>query len=577
MKTNIRKLFLSKNLLSKKILKQPTPEHLHISKVNKTFQKLCYKKLETLNNTVCQKKPNFIKIQNIKKKNFPKSLYKNGNRLFSYKKGNNSNTILIPKKKRKPLKFNINPVKNNSVFEQIIEDIGKIKIKTNVTLEIIKKNIKISNEEISKRTNQLQHIAKLIKNTKSNSYRTLFLDGNKINNNSYETKNNFSAYDINLSIDNNSKEYSKMKINQDLIVSEKPSNLLGIIKIPSISLNKIQKKNVGYDINDKMFHYRNFNISEEILKNKCEKLLNKNNLKGKDLYIKEKYLQLNDIINKINLLLDNINYFKSNYMYKGIFYSAFDNMENKQKAEFNLVLEEICVILITIVPKLLKKFYDNLDKLLYVDYPNIYQEMEKDPSNEKECLNYNYSFFNIVTFYFLACAEILKEIEKRNEYFKYTYSEYVIINNYLNLARYNSCKINSIAKNHILKTIKDKRILEKFEVGLGIKKKRNNLNSDMLERYYKRQDNQKIVEDTLKLERINLALNLKHKSYSSRKLYGKKNRVIVEKRNIKSLLNNPLVLKMMKYFQENIKSQIISQQVIERYKGKEENDNKIHF
>lgn len=586
MKTNIRHKFILKNPLSKKILKQTSPEQLDLSQMNKTFQKFHSKKLEPLNDSLPKKKTSFINIKNIKKVNFSNNINisKKTKKIFSYNKQRKSNTIIVPKKKRKILKFNINPVKNNTVFEQIIEDIGKMKIKTNKTFNIIKKNMQISNEEVSKRTNQLKNIDKFIKNAKANSYRNFLLKETKKISKNYEIKNNFSAnnislYDINTN-NNNDNETNKDNNNQNLTLSQNKKNLLGIIKIPSISLNSIKKKNMGYDINDKMFHYRNFLISEEVIKHKIDKL-NNNNLIGTDFYVKEKFMQANDILNKINLLLDNIDFFKSNYMYKGLFYSAFDNMENKQKAAFNLVLEEICVVLIKIVPKLLKNFYDNLDKLLYVEVPDIRQEMGKEPWNEKECLNYNYLFFNIVTFYFLACVEILKEIEKRNEYFKYTYPEYVIINNYLNLARFDSCKINSIAKNHIIKTIKDKEILERFEIALGIKEKRYNLNDDVLERYHKRQQNQKILEDTMKLDRINSALNFKHKTYRSRKLHGKKKGVIIEKRNIKSLLNNPLVLNMMKYFKTSVKSQIISQQVIERYKTNEQinnsNRNQIHF
>ena len=38
-------------------------------------------------------------------------------------------------------------------------------------------------------------------------------------------------------------------------------------------------------------------------------------------------------------------------------------------------------------------------------------------------------------------------------------------------------------------------------------------------------------------------------------------------RGNKSLLNNPLVLNMMKYFKNTVKSQIISQQVIDIYRN----------
>ena len=464
----------------------------------------------------------------------------------------------------------------------MIEDIDRIKIKTNRTLDIIKKNVKISNKEVSNRANKILNIDKLLKNLRQYSHQNYlnnkksesFHNNNEFNINFSENNiNNFLDYvsEVNLNKSSAKENYSYRK-SQEQNIGHKFLNNLGMIKIPSISLNSIKVKDVGYNLYDKMYHYRNFYLSEEILENKFEKLFSNDNLIGNNLYIKEAKLQLNDIVNKLNLVLDNIEYFKSNYMHKGIFYSAFDNMRNKQKAEFNSVIEETCVLLIKIVPKLLKQFYENLDKLLYVNIPDINQEMEKNPENEKECLNFNYTFFNIVSFYFYACVDILKEIKKRIEYFKYTYSEYIILNKYINLARYNTSKINSIAQINILKTMKDKEILEKFEIGLGIKEKKNDFNDNILDRYHKRHQ-QKLFQETSKLDRINSAINFKNKSYSPKKLskigLNGNNKFILEKREMKSILNNPVIINMMKYFKKNIKSQIISQQIIERYKIKE--------
>ena len=495
MKPKIKQLLLSKNI-SKEKLNLHINEHISPEKIiNKTFQKFYIKK-DIINN---KKINDFTTIKKENKKAYPffrkipykknnSYLNKKDNKSFNNKESNTQNlksTIIQKKnfnKKRKIIKFNINPVKNKTVFEQMIEDIDRIKIKTNRTLDIIKKNVKISNKEVSNRANKILNIDKLLKNLRQYSHQNYlnnkksesFHNNNEFNINFSENNiNNFLDYvsEVNLNKSSAKENYSYRK-SQEQNIGHKFLNNLGMIKIPSISLNSIKVKDVGYNLYDKMYHYRNFYLSEEILENKFEKLFSNDNLIGNNLYIKEAKLQLNDIVNKLNLVLDNIEYFKSNYMHKGIFYSAFDNMRNKQKAEFNSVIEETCVLLIKIVPKLLKQFYENLDKLLYVNIPDINQEMEKNPENEKECLNFNYTFFNIVSFYFYACVDILKEIKKRIEYFKYTYSEYIILNKYINLARYNTSKINSIAQINILKTMKDKEILEKFEIGLGIKEKK---------------------------------------------------------------------------------------------------------
>ena len=596
MKQRIKKILLSKNPKTKEEFKlESTGKLSPLPNLNQSIQKYNIKKNIFNNNisndSLINQSKKEISLLNMTRRREKNNSYINKNR---YKLLNNieringkkTKTLYIShkknNKKRKIIKFNNTPVKNRTIFEKIIENIDKIKIKTNKTLNIIKKNMKISNQEICNRTNKLFSYDKIFKNNKINPNRNM--------SHSHNMKNNINNLSLNFSSNNillddisqiNSNDKSNKKdgllLKEDLSMVNKMNNNLGIIKIPSISLNSIKQKNFR-NIN-RMYHYRNFNISEESLENKLEKFFMVNNLTGNKTYIKEKKMQFTDIFNKINLVLDNIDYFKRYYMYKDNFYSAFDNMENRKKAEFNLVLEEICVLLIQVVPKLLKKFYENLDILLYVTVPNIGQEMEKEPENEKECLNLNFLFFNTVSFYFLGCVEILKEIQKRIEYFKYTYSEYNLINKYLNLVRYDSSKINSIANIHISKTVKDKEILEKLEIGLGIKEKKETFNDDILERFHKRLQNQKILYDSTKINRINSALNLSNNSFS-RKKYGsfkKTGKNILEKKDIKSLLNNPLVTNMMKYFKNNIKSQIISQQVIERYRTKEQLDNQIYM
>lgn len=557
---------------------------------NNTFQKifiskdLLNNKNSNLNHTIIKKidkKHNlFIGTKFIKNNN--SYINKIENKSFS---NNNISTINIKKlmsimfkrnkhkRKRRKLKYNISSAKNKTVFQQIIEDIDKVKIKTNKTLDIIKKNVTISNKEVSNRANKIFTYNKLIKNIKSYSFRNHLYNKK---NESFQNGNH--RLNINF-LENYSLKEDTLKLNLEKYTSKENSfenkitNNLGMIKIPSISLNSFKIKKKRYNSNDKMFHFRNFYLSEEILENKYLKLFINNNLPGNNTYIKESKLQLNDILNKMNLVIDNIEYFKSNYMNKREFYSAFINMVNKQKAEFNSVLEEICVLLIKIVPKLLKEFYENIDKLLYVNIPNINHEMKKKPDNEKECLRYNLIFFNNVNLYFLASFDILKEISKTIEYFKYSYSEYIILNKYLNLARYDSSKINVMANVNVLKTKNDKEILQKFEIGLGIKIKKNNSNDNILERYNKRQHQKKEFQDIPKLERINSCLNFKTKSnkiYSSQKSGKNGLNGNLEKKEKKSLLNNPIVLNMMKYFNNNVKSQIISQKVVERHRIKEQ-------
>jgi hypothetical protein len=65
-------------------------------------------------------------------------------------------------------------------------------------------------------------------------------------------------------------------------------------------------------------------------------------------------------------------------------------MENPVKAHFNMIIEEVCILVVKLIPLILKEFYFSLSQLLFINIPQINEEMEKTPSNEIECLKYNY-------------------------------------------------------------------------------------------------------------------------------------------------------------------------------------------
>ena len=440
-----------------------------------------------------------------------------------------------------------------TIFEQISTDLTKIRIKTNKTLSAMQKNIEILNKEIFNRATKLRNVFEMDKNKKSK----------------FRTRHNNIRSACN-AVNKNLNSVSNLTRSSSAIENTKSEKFF---EIPSMQLNSIKTKKTFQPLYKttnnfykNMFHFRNFYINDKILLNQFYRI-NTLSTVGyiQNSYISEPKTQAHIILNKISLINDNINFFKVNYMYTDVFNSAFDNMENKYKAKINIILEEICVILIKIVPKLLKKFfYDALDIMLYASVPDIKAEMEKKPENEKECLSLNLSFFIIVCDYFTGCIEIFEEIINKIEDFKFFKTEYYKINLFLDLVRNDTSKLNLMIKNYILKTNKDKEVFENFEIGIGIKQKCRYNKYNILERFNMRQRNN-IPEEHLKLNRINVALDFK-KNYSESKISYYKRKYLGKS---KYLLDSSLVANMMKYFKRNVQSQIIAQQVIDRYRNKE--------
>ena len=315
-----------------------------------------------------------------------------------------------------------------------------------------------------------------------------------------------------------------------------------------------------------MYHFRNFDFPLKLIRNHCYKIYNiPAMLVEQSSYNKDSEINSLTIINKIELIQDNIDYFKINIMYKNDFLEAFKNMENYQKAEFNYNMEEIGYILIIIVPIIFQNYYDILHKLLYIVIPNIEEEKKKKPESEIECLQLNYTFFNAVSDYFSICLEVYKTLNKKCNRFFYTINEYAPLSSYLDVTRYNSTNLISMANSFIAKTKTDMKILEKLEDGLNIKKIKKE-KEDMFERYHERH-RVKASDEDIKIERINRALNLRSRinrpEIDETKYFDK------YKVNKKiSAFNTSVFRDMMKYFKPTIKEKIIAQQVIDRYEQK---------
>ena len=481
---------------------------------------------------------------------------KSNNGIFSsYNKLTNHDT-----KNNKSIKISLYPGKNKTIFQKIIENLDKLKQNNQKTYELIKKNEKKTIRLRLKKFNYLKDVKTKTKNEISKVKEESDTSNKLIKNETSQKENKTNK--TNQIVEEEKKNIEPEPVNNMSLSIKKDINLL------NSNINKESTANTNFTTN--MYHIRNLFISKEQIQSSFIKAGIVTILWKKTLFIRGIEMQMNDISNKTKLILDNIDYFKVNYFNNGNFFLAFENMDNYKKAEFNLTLEELCFLLIETVPKLLQKFYDSLDRILYIKIPDLDKEMEKIPKNEKECLDINCAFLNQVALYFMGCVDVLKEIQKRIDYYKFKDNEFLIIDNFLDLARYDTSKINSMAEIYIDRMRKEEKIMEKMEVGLGIRKKKKYFVEDIFERIHKRYTQS--FKDEIKLERINSTLNLKGNTFLND---AKRNKFILMRRaqNL-NILNQPVVTALMKYFKDNIKSQIISEQVFERFKLKEKQSQK---
>ena len=474
---------------------------------------------------------------------------------------------------------------SRSIFGKINESIDKIKDLTNRNIEMMKKNIKIIDDELSQ--------SKLnFKNYNSFNSDSFFKDLNK-NKNKFTKRLNINKFNFNKTFSNkiinsysnknllnNNNKFSMLALENNINENEK--NYILNSSTPR-NMSPINYNNIIYnspDINsDKKIkisfleHHRNFNIDGQVLRAHAFKVFNISPiLMSQSYFIKEQELQLQSIMDKIKLIIDNIEYFKQNYMNNNNFHRAFKNMKTIEQSKFNLIMEEICTLILKLVPLILKNYNYAIEKLLFIGCPDITKESLNIPFDETECLYMNYNFLMQIMVYFNTCVKLFKVIQKKIAGFKYDINEFTIINIYLDLARFNSSSIICISNANIQNIIKDESFLEKIKLKRNSKYRRQYKKSeDILERYHRRHK-RKIDDDILKLKRINKALNLKNKVNQYTYYSPQPERKVLsytDRGNKPNLLNSHLIKSMMKYFNKSVKNKIISEQIIERYKSME--------
>ena len=550
-----------------------------------------------------------------------------------------------------------------TIFQRMIVNLDKLKIRTDKTLEVMRKNLRITRDEIKKRREQeremqimsstyMQNIGEK-KNKRKKNYLMNFKYKNNINNSLYitnyknkslsnifpniSTNNNSNNinYNYNQSISNgsttiinfvndtatksnnktnntnnintsfnmnsanktlNKKSFSQTTKNKNSPKKTKANNdsdseeKINLLKIPEINLSSINSPRAIKPLFpiDKykhayknMFHYRTLDFSLLYIRKQLYKIYGMPALLVEQTtFSKDNDLNTLSINNKIRLIQDNIDHFKINIMFKNDFLEAFNNMESYQKAEFNCNLEETSCVLIKMIPIILQNYYEIVKKLVSIAIPNIKQERLKKPETESQCLNYNYSFFNSSTEYFNICLEVYRILNLKVNRFVYSIQDFGPLNSYLDILRYTTTNIISMSSSFISKTKNDKKILDKMEVGLNLKKAEFE-EIDILERYHKRHRKQNSEWD-LKIERVKRALDMKDgnmskpEDYSDKRKYWSKFKIKGKHLGVKrSAFNNSIFRSMLKYFKPEIKSKIIALQIVDRFEMKKNEMNNI--
>ena len=546
------------------------------------------------------------RIKNIKKDiknlNFPESL-------SSINLKSTSNLLKSLRTKRilppiSPKRKNIIENQSNSYLYNFITNISNnIQIETDKTiLDSSKYIMKYKSKNNMKNyfsTNNINNHNNINDNNIDNFNNNNFKNKRKLNfPASFKTKTNSETKNL-LSNCISSPFLTDIKLKpKELTTNEKENKIKNNINfentLSSISVSKnISNEKINY-LNK--FYYRIRTYQPHINLNWKEKLnlkgFKNNNLYNNKLYesIEYQYKIIND---NINLLFDNINYYKLKIIPHLNYINMFKSLSKKNQINYNKSLEE-CIGIFYLIPQLLLlEFYKFIEKFNNIHLPNKNKFKEKFIFNELECLFYNNKLLKETSDFFRNCFEVYSTLIKNVDKMELSLKNFCNLITLLEKGRFNISNIITISENGIERYENDLKVINKVfkkdKDYLNIITKINNdsnndkhsesfsdkLNNQFL--FKKNKEKQRIfrIKNALKNKyddddnELNIN-NIKKVNFTNNnKNNENKNDIENNKYKFKSILNNKLITNLMKYCKKDVKEDIENRRI---YNEMEENN-----
>ena len=450
--------------------------------------------------------------------------------------------------------------REKSETKKVTKKLTKIEKKPKITLLTISDKIQKDIRIITNETSQMIKTLKDAKNEIENPNGNIFLGLNKTKTvtNFREKNNNF--FFRTTSNQNFLKTKSQNIYSEGNRQTKEESNHFSIDSNEKSSVNSIyraRKKRFSFNLQALINKHKNFYVVPL-------QFLTSLSMK----HLSEDYKH-NFIKNRMNLLLDNIHFFRDEYLNNPLLHSSFINLNNELQINYNKDLELLCSLCLEIPKILLGDFYSSIDQFLYCKIPSTKEYSRRIYDNESEIFISNLKLLCEIITYIGSCKEVYELLVKKVEHLKISEHNFKLLEYYLNFSRYYSSSISSMAKGYIEKLQNDKEFLRKFEEETKLIPKSKPKPTDLLTRIHER-SKPKEKDVIKKITRIEKALNLHKRTYDDDFQERKKKMEREEIINVKSMLHSNIITKLLKYVNIKTKEKIIAQRVVDRYRKKDD-------
>lgn len=297
--------------------------------------------------------------------------------------------------------------------------------------------------------------------------------------------------------------------------------------------------------------------------------------------------QANLIKDEMSLLIENINYYKSNLLIKIEVLNAFKNQKLQEQVKINKQLEETCA-LINLIPRIiLKEYYSYADRFISIAEPSYEYFIKKTVTDEGSCFVENIKLLCKIAIFTRCCLEVYEQLVTQvQDEMILSFKNFRILRAIFRKTRFFMSNIINFGEN-TLKTFEfDKKIIKKYKpgmdqiFGMSDEKPINFKVTKILEEdrpklslenkfgeqlfFRKNEFNERAnrVAKALEMSEQNQLTNLKKQKFNT-------NKGVLELNGPMALINSGLMTKMLKYLKKDVKEKIISLRTIDRFKEME--------
>jgi len=454
---------------------------------------------------------------------------------------------------RSNLLFKTSIFKNNELFQENLEENLRKKNKT----KTVHFNFDSDEDNYHSDNNNNIEIEKIIENENENSN----IEKNNINENEKENNEEKKRDSNDNNIEEDQKEELKEKESNQNTEERREKKLKSIIKNKNdeIIFVKRRKKTFKVDV------IRGWEFQNG---------LNFNNVNEKG-YIEDKEYQKNLISNQIDIIMDNTNYFKLNFINKLEPYIHNDDLNPNFLQKLNKLIEETASIYVEIGHLIIR----DLEQFIFLKYklpfPSPKEMVEgAEVSDEKIEFEKDIKILNYCSRYLTSSFDIYLILNSQLSNYYLPAKTFRRVRHFLNRARYNMNSVILISRKFIEEINYEKGIVNQFNEQKEIIAKNGKIRNTQyynLDKFSKNgfdflngiNKNSQNVIGKDKIRRLNNLLNEKNKKLSQKRNNGK---------HID--LENKMFNKIVEYMDPNIKERFEALSVTQK-KDKNKNLRKV--